>query len=137
MKIYFFFLLLIAPFFTFSQTVELSDSLITADGNPYAKIVTDDARQYTVYDLFGKAAIVIKYEHASSPLRRTSSNPTGTVNFVNFYFLESKQVAQLNFFPGKKSKAAKELVKLKFFKEGKLMAETASNFVLVNPVRIQ
>jgi len=127
-------LLLIIPTLCFSQKVEVSDSLITADAKPYAKIVKDNNFQYTISDLTGKPVIIIKYESTVSSSRVMAANPRGYVYYANFFFLETKQVAQSEEVMAKLKKIANEMVKNKLFIDGKLDLKAADNYILINPV---
>ena len=69
----------------------------------------------------------------TDPNKKDWGNPDGTVHYLQFIFLKSKQKAETNdpaLLMLKPKDVAKLIVKAELFKTGELDAEAVSNFVL-------
>ena len=132
-------LILLLPISLAAQDIDVKDSAIIVDGKPYAKIEKDghgifQEHIFTIYELTGKAAIVIKWFKSTSASEMNRANPKGEYWYADINFLQSKQKGQLRYLKDKYKDIAKLIVKSKLFKEGKIDQEAVDNFILINPV---
>lgn len=140
MKKLMYMLVFLLPVFAKAQKVTVEKDTIRVDGAAYAIIEKDkcgifDAEcRFTVKNLAGKPALIIRIASMEGAVPRTASNQKGLVTYSDFNFLASKQKGQIEDYYMKTDKMAKYIVKNKLFVNGDIDNEAAENFVLVNPV---
>lgn len=133
------FLVVAAPLCCAAQKVEVNKDKIMVDEAEYAIIEKDgcgafsETCEFNIKNLAGKKVIVVKSLSMTDPNKKDAGNPDGTVHYLQFIFLESKQKAETNdpaLLMLKPKDVAKLIVKAELFKTGELDAEAVSNFVL-------
>ena len=138
MKKFLLILIAAAPLYCTAQKIDVSKDKITVDETDYALIEKDGCGvlsstcEYNVKNLAGKKVLLVKELDMKDPDKKDAGNPDGTVHYLQFIFLESKQKAETEnpaLLMLKAKDVAKLIVKAELFKSGELDAEAVSNFV--------
>jgi hypothetical protein len=91
--------------------------------------------RFEVFDLSGKKVMRINYLSFNSLVEVTKNNPKGTVNYLEFIFLESGKKAEYSFAPIHQKRVAAIILSNKLIQNGELNQEAMDEFILVNGTR--
>lgn len=91
--------------------------------------------RFEVFDLSGKKVMRINYLSFNSPVEVTKNNPKGTVNYLEFIFIESEKKAEYSFAPIHPKRVAAIILSNKLIQNGELNQEAMDEFILVNGTR--
>jgi hypothetical protein len=129
-----------AALFAVAQKIEVKKNRVLADKKPYLLFEKDGCKAlggvnctYYISDTSGSREIAVNYRTYEDPLKRTTANKSGTVDYYEVIFLKSKQMAEIGaeIFGSEKALMTK-LVKGRLFANGTLNNAAVDEFVLVN-----
>lgn len=91
--------------------------------------------RFDVFDLSGKKVIRINFLSFKSPVEITKSNPNGTVNYLEFIFLDSERKAEYSVAPIHPKRVAAIIVNNQLIQDGVLNEAAMNEFILTNGTR--
>ncbi|RYY67160.1 MAG: hypothetical protein EOO12_02005 [Chitinophagaceae bacterium] len=127
---------LLLPALSFAQKIKISKGRVSVDGRPSFRYEKDGCGigygncDYQVYDTAGNR--VLRIVQKSRHVRVTPQNSSGTETYLEFIFLQSRQVAWVDDVTPWERRVVNYIAKNHLFVNGKLDEAAVDEFLLVH-----